>query len=237
MKTINKIILTLPLLGAFFLTGCSRKIEGEAYLNNGNNIEKMSGVEVRVMELDKFQAHVGKRSADMDGEEKRILESITKLKESNNRAKEAREGLFKAQMNVSQMQASGGFNMNSLGGQYMQGQQDKAMSDSNNSMKSINSSIQDVEKSIAASQAEIEAIKSGRSAKFFFPREKLNDLTSVNANSDGKFEVTLNSDKDVVFLVNNNNKYWIIKNTKDEKKLSFTDSNENSSSCDVCIVK
>lgn len=239
MKQTSRLIVLFSVFGAVVLTGCSRKIEGEAYYKNGDSVVKMAGAEIRVMELDKFQAHVSKKMASVAEEEKRILGYISSATESVAKLKASRDAVMKAQMDMMMLQAKTGaaWNMNSLEGQYRQGQQDKVMSAGDAGMKSSDTAIQDNEQRVAAYKTEIETLKSGRSGKFLFPREKNDDFAVVNTNSDGKYEMTLKSDKDLVFLVNKDAKYWIIKLGKDDKSLSFTDLNENSNSCDVCVTK
>lgn len=239
MNIASRLILLFSLFGAVILSGCSRKIEGEAYFKDGNNVVKMDGVEIRVMELDKFRAHVIKKMASVSEEESRLLGNISSAKESVTRLKASRDAVMKAQMDMLMLQAKTGatWNMNSLEGQYRQGQQDKVMSASDAGMKSSDVAIRDNEQRVVAYQTEIEMLKSGRSGKFLFPREKNDDFATSTANSDGKYEITLKSDKDLVFLVTRDAKYWIIKLGKDEKNLSFTNLNENSNSCDICATK
>ena len=225
MKNFKVSVIVATVLVTFLTSGCSRKIEGEAFLkDNNNSVTKLADIEVRLIELSKFQDHI--KSRQKDG-----LSEISKLESNIATTEASTKSMADAQMAVLNIMAKGmSFNMNSLGGQYYQQQQDS-------SMNAAGKAIQENRERVSKYKTEIETIKSGSNGKFYYPVDKTKDLVSTKTQSDGKYELTIKSDDDLVLLANSGEKYWIIKLNKDDKKISLTNSNENGKNCDICVIK
>lgn len=227
---------SLLLVSSIFLFGCSQKIEGEAFLKNGDAVTPLADIEVRVVELEKFHEHIKSKKEGIESEISRINSSINSLEQSNKTLIDAKSAIFNAQMKLLSLGAS--WNTNSLGGQYMQNKQDNLMNDATNATKSNDDAVAKNNERISIHRKEIEALQSGKNGKFFFyPSDKQEGVVATKTQSNGKFEITLKSSKDAVLLAKNNDKYWLIKVGKDDKKINLTDSNENGLNCDVCVLK
>ncbi len=225
MKKFKALIIISTILVTFLTSGCSRKIEGEAFIkDNNNSVTKLADIEVRLIELSKFQDHIKSRQKDVLSEISRLESNIATTEASN-------KSMADAQMAVLNIMAKGlSFNMNSLGGQYAQQQQDSAMN-------AAGKAIEENRERISKYKSEIETIKNGRNGKFFYPIDKTKDLVSTKTQSDGKYELIIKSDDSLVLLAKSGENYWIIKLNKDDKKISLTNSNESSKNCDICVVK
>jgi hypothetical protein len=226
MKNLKVLVIAATVLITFLTSGCSRKIEGEAFLkdNNNNSVTKLADIEVRLIELSKFHDHIKIRQKDSQSEISRLESNIATTEAST-------KSMVDAQMAIFNIMAKGvSFNINSLGGQYYQQQQDT-------NMNAASKAIQENKERVSKYNAEIETIKNGRNGKFFYPADKTKDLISTKTQSDGKYELNIKSDSELVLLANSGEKYWIIKLNKDDKKISLTDSNENGKNCEICAIK
>jgi hypothetical protein len=224
------------LISIFFLFGCSKKIEGEAFLKKGDEVIPLADLVVRVVDLDKFQTYIKIKQEGIESEISKINSSIDSLEQSNKTLIESRNAVLDAQMNLLSLGAS--WNINSLGGQYMQNKQDSLMKDGSSSMSTSDDAVSKNSEKISVYKKEIEALRSGKNGKYFYyPENNLDGVVSAKTQSNGKFEITLNSSKDSVLLAMHNNNYWLIKLSKDDKKINLTESNENRLSCEVCVLK
>jgi hypothetical protein len=229
-------ISTLLVISAFFLSGCSQKIEGEAFLKKGDAVLPLADLEVRVVDLDKFQAHLKRKQEGIEKEIENINSKILRLEQSNKSLIESKNAIFNAQMKL--LSLGGSWNTNSLGGQYMQNKQDEVMKQGSNSIGSSDDAISKNEATISLYKKEIESLRNGKNGKYFYYSEKNQDgIISTKTQSNGKFEFSLKSSKDSVLLANHNDKYWLIKLNKDDKKINLTESNENGISCEICVFK
>ncbi len=217
----------LLLISSIFLFGCSQKIEGEAFLKRGETIIPLADIEVRVVALDKFKSHIKSKQNDINSEVLKINSKIKSLEEINTKLDESNKKVLEAWRKA----LIARIDSNSFGNPFLDGQAQKSVSDGEITITKNNRIIEDNKK-------EIESLKNGRNGKFFFlPNDNKEGVVATRTQSNGKFEITLKNSSDSVLLAMYNDKYWLIKVGKDDKKINLTDSNENGLNCDVCVLK
>lgn len=218
---------SLLLISSIFLFGCSQKIEGEAFLKRGEAIIPLADIEVRVVTLDKFKSHIKSKQNDINSEVLKINLKIKSLEEINTKLDESNKRLLEAWRKA----LIARIDSNSFGNPFLEGQANKSVSDGEVTIAINNKIIED-------SKKEIESLKNGRNGKFFFfPNDNQEGVVATRTQSNGKFEITLKSSSDSVLLAKHDDKYWLIKLGKDDKKINLTDSNENGLNCEVCVLK
>lgn len=234
----NHIKSSLLLISTILLFGCSQKIEGEAFLKNGDAVTPLADIEVRVVELEKFKLHLNKKQAGIDAEISKINEDIENLQEINKKLTESNKKVLEAWRKSMIARIDAALNPNSLGGQYMLNKQAGLDADAEKSAAANEIVIAKNDQTINDLKKYIESLKEGKNGKYFFyPADSVDGVISTRTQSNGKFEITLKSSRDSVLLAKHNDKYWLIKLGDDVKKINLTDSNENGLNCEVCVLK
>jgi cytochrome c5 len=234
----NRLLISIPLILSFLLTGCSKSLEGEAFYKNGDIAIKISDIDIRIIEKAKFEQKLEDAKKRIPIEVDKIKMQISSLENSNKTLKKSQEDVQRAQMNLLTLQAQSGvsWNINSLGGQYMQNQQDALLKQSATQSANTSEAIAKNTSEISSLQRKIDLLLSGKDGRFLFPTAVDLDLISTKTNSDGRFKIEYKSDKDLVLLAKHNERVWMLNLPSDVKVLNLTDRNEVSNGCDVCGV-
>lgn len=224
----KKYVLKLVLIALIlFVAGCSSKkeIEGEVFLDSGTSVEKLALVDIHLVSEDKFLASIKNALPGAEQEAIRLTEFIGKL-------------AAQEETTVDLLQKNAAFNaFNSVmppvagmgAGAAMVAAQNASVTNKSMELLKQNRVLAD------GLKKDLAGIKSGANALFF--QSPFEGATSTQTNSDGKYKITLESDKRVVLVAVKDALAWAFWVTPDKSTQTVILSNKNLSGtgCPKCV--
>jgi len=228
-------IFVLSLAATFLFSGCSSKveIEGEAFVENNGVATKLANVEIQIVSEENFAKYIKSKAAGIDAEVAKINSQIESREKSIADLNKSAQAVMEAQMKMASL---GGWNVNSLGGQYMQQQQNALSAQVSASISKSSDAVESSRRDIEKLKKSIDGLKSGKNGAYYYSDKVPEPILKVSTNSDGKFKIEASSEKRVALVASKGDNFWFIWVTpKGAKNLNLTNANSLDTNCDVCI--
>jgi len=231
-----KNVRELALAAVVACSACSSKIdiEGEAFVEHNGAATKLANVEIQIIPEEEFVKFIKSKLGSIDGEVAKINSQIELREKSIADLRKSTQAVWDAQMKMANLGAS--WNVNTLGGQYYQQQQNAILADSSASVGKSTEAIVRNEQDVEKLKESIRGLKTGKNAGFYYSDKIPGAILKVSTNSDGKFKIDAPTGKRAALVAFKGERYWFLWVTpKGAKNLNLTNGNSADTDCEICI--
>lgn len=225
---------------ALNLVGCTKSIEGEVFYRSNNSAGKFSDTEIFLISKEEFlklavrvQEINVKLREQLDSEMNIQQNYLDSLKKTRNSTSDA--AINATQKIIESTIRGGGWNINSLGGQYMLNNQGAAIDSAFKQVEDLNKKIEVVEDEITRLRVKAQYLDAGLIGETFFVDDLAEvSASSVRTDSDGKYVLKIEGKGDWIIMARARGKGWVLPVDHSQKTLNLSNFNENLGRCELC---